>query len=159
MPAPKALRVRFRYRATTRRMDGFVRLWSVGAKPEEVGMLRWDVAPPSAEWGSFERDFRWRVRYRVGEEWSEWTSPRRFRVLPDADPFPVPPVAELLSRVPTGHPRLWTTPEGLVAFRARSRGPRQERTSECGSFGSAQSGTTRALFPGVPACRREGIGL
>lgn len=68
----------------------------------------------------------WRVRFKSGENWGRWSDARRFRVASDAQPFEVPPVAELAAAVPPGHPRVWATAKTLEAFRARGAegGPR-----------------------------------
>lgn len=68
----------------------------------------------------------WRVRFQRQGEWSEWTGPRRFRIDPEARPFPVPDIEALIKSVPAGHPRIWTNEADLKNFRARARGPRNE---------------------------------
>ncbi|MCL6605046.1 MAG: DUF4962 domain-containing protein [Paenibacillus sp.] len=60
----------------------------------------------------------WRVRYEKAGNWSEWTSPRRFRIAEDAVPFPVPDAATLGATIGTQHPRVWTNPENLPEFRS-----------------------------------------
>lgn len=49
---------------------------------------------------------------------SEWLGPRSFHITARAQPFTVPPVAELLARVPQDHPRIYATRATLEAFRA-----------------------------------------
>lgn len=68
----------------------------------------------------------WRVRFMAAGNWSGWTTPRRFRISRDAWPFPVPSVDVLQARIPTDHPRIWTTRASLAAFRHRAHGPRQQ---------------------------------
>ncbi len=67
--------------------------------------------------------YYWRLRFRSGDHTSVWSEPRRFRIDPDAWAFPVPPVGELLRRVPRDHPRVWVTQENREALRARAHGP------------------------------------
>lgn len=60
----------------------------------------------------------WRVRYHKPDgTWSGWSTVRKFRIDQDNVPFPVPPVETLMSNVSTAHPRIWTTPSELAAFR------------------------------------------
>lgn len=62
----------------------------------------------------------WRVRYHAPEAgWSIWSDTRRFRIAEGSVPFPVPPIDEMLSSMETGHPRVWTNPRELAAFRER----------------------------------------
>lgn len=62
----------------------------------------------------------WRVRYHAPEAgWSAWSETRRFRIAEGNVPFPVPPIDEMLARMETAHPRVWTNPRELAAFRER----------------------------------------
>ncbi|MDI4643731.1 DUF4962 domain-containing protein [Cohnella hashimotonis] len=62
----------------------------------------------------------WRVRFHTPEAgWSAWSEVRRFRIAEGSVAFPVPPIDELLARMETGHPRVWTNPRELEAFRER----------------------------------------
>ena len=63
----------------------------------------------------------WRVRYRLSpaEGWSTWSSVRRFRIAEENVPFPVPPIGDMMARMEKGHPRVWTNPGDLEAFRSR----------------------------------------
>lgn len=60
----------------------------------------------------------WRVRYEKTGNWSEWTSPRRFRIAEDAVAFPVPDVKTLSATIGTQHPRVWTNSNNLTEFRS-----------------------------------------
>ena len=64
--------------------------------------------------------WRWRVRAwpAKGKAPTDWTAPRAFTIAPDAKPCPLPPLDELLARIPAGHPRLFMRPETLAAYRA-----------------------------------------
>ncbi|CAI6083194.1 DUF4962 domain-containing protein [Cohnella sp. JJ-181] len=65
----------------------------------------------------------WRVRYHAPEAgWSAWSDTRRFRIAEGSVPFPVPTIDEMLSRMETRHPRVWTNPDQLDAFRERRLG-------------------------------------
>ncbi|MFC3800741.1 DUF4962 domain-containing protein [Cohnella sp. GCM10012308] len=60
----------------------------------------------------------WRVRYhQTSGAWSDWSTTRKFRIDQDNVAFPVPSVETLMSNVSTAHPRVWTTPAELAAFR------------------------------------------
>lgn len=67
-----------------------------------------------------EGTWHWRVRFHTPETgWSAWSDMRRFRIAEGSVPFPVPPIDELLARMETTHPRVWTNPRELKAFRER----------------------------------------
>lgn len=68
----------------------------------------------------------WQVRFRTAEGESAWSDARRFRIRPDAWAFPVPPIAELIDRIPRDHPRVWTTRQTVEAFRARAQEEKRE---------------------------------
>ncbi|SFA73435.1 Fibronectin type III domain-containing protein [Cohnella sp. OV330] len=60
----------------------------------------------------------WRVRYhQTSGAWSDWSTARKFRIDADNVPFAVPAVDTLMGKVSTAHPRVWTTPAELTAFR------------------------------------------
>ncbi|WP_271752252.1 DUF4962 domain-containing protein [Cohnella sp. JJ-181] len=59
----------------------------------------------------------WRVRFHKAEGTSVWSDVRKFRIEEQFVKFEVPPVGELMGKVPEGHPRIWTTPDTLEAFR------------------------------------------
>ncbi|MFD0669953.1 DUF4962 domain-containing protein [Cohnella sp. GCM10027633] len=63
----------------------------------------------------------WRVRYRLSSSKgaSPWSAVRRFRIAEENVPFPVPTIDEMMARMERGHPRVWTTPGDLAAFRDR----------------------------------------
>ena len=65
--------------------------------------------------------YYWAVRFIAASTPSDWSEPRMFRIDPDAQPFIVPPINEILAKVPPGHPRVWTTKKTLGDFRNRSR--------------------------------------
>lgn len=62
-------------------------------------------------------NYYWSVRYRKNGIYSEWSDARRFRIEPGATVFTVPSVEELANRVPSVHPRVFTTVEKLEEFR------------------------------------------
>lgn len=64
----------------------------------------------------------WRVRFHKTNGYSAWSEARKFRIDPDAVPFPVPPVSQLLGNVSHSHPRILTDQDELAAFRARKNG-------------------------------------
>ncbi|WP_217596805.1 DUF4962 domain-containing protein [Cohnella sp. GbtcB17] len=59
----------------------------------------------------------WRVRFHKAEGTSVWSDVRKFRIEEQYTKFEVPPVAKLIENVPDGHPRIWTTPDGLQGFK------------------------------------------
>lgn len=62
--------------------------------------------------------YYWSVSYRTTTGQSEWTEARRFRIDPDASAFAVPSLDDMMAKVPTGHPRIYTTADTLEDFRA-----------------------------------------
>lgn len=77
-------------------------------------------------------------RYRgMGEEGplTGWSRVRRFTIAADAQPMPMPPREELLSRIPKSHPRLFVRPEDIPRLRTLVQGPLraayQEMQAEC----------------------------
>ncbi|WP_158289399.1 DUF4962 domain-containing protein [Paenibacillus flagellatus] len=68
------------------------------------------------------QSYFWRVRFHKAEGWSNWSDVRKFRIDADAVPFPVPPISELIVKVPTSHPRILTNAQNLDEFRARKDG-------------------------------------
>ncbi len=63
------------------------------------------------------KEYYWSVKYNFGGGIGFYTKPRRFMISPDAQEFLVPDIDTLLSRIPSGHPRVFTTPSELSAFR------------------------------------------
>jgi len=64
--------------------------------------------------------WHWRYRYSLAKgEVSEWSPAMSFVVAADAAEFPVPPVDELIGRVPTEHPRVLFNSESLAQVRER----------------------------------------
>ena len=57
---------------------------------------------------------------------SVWSQVRRFTVPPNARAFPKPTIADLVGRIPEGHPRLFLRPAEVDAFRAAVAGPLKE---------------------------------
>lgn len=68
----------------------------------------------------------WRVRFvdAMGAA-AEWSETWQFTVPDDAVPFPVPPAAYLLGKIPASHPRVYATAASLAAFRAPLQSTRQ----------------------------------
>ena len=62
--------------------------------------------------------YYWAVRYNMGSTPSGWSTPRRFRIDPNAYEFPVPDIDTLLSRIPSTHPRILVTQDTLDEFRS-----------------------------------------
>ncbi len=62
--------------------------------------------------------FYWRFRYSDEEiRVSPWSQTRRFSIAVNAVPFPLPGMAELVSRIPDSHPRLFVRPEQIRPLR------------------------------------------
>lgn len=73
-------------------------------------------------------DYRWRVRFRDGDGTpSAWSEVRTFHLPEEARDFPLPPMDELLARIPSGHPRLFLRPEEVEWVRELAAGPLNER--------------------------------
>lgn len=65
----------------------------------------------------------WRFRYADAEgAASPWSSMRSFVIDGDSRPFPMPERADLLRRIPEGHPRLFVRPEGVAELRDLAEG-------------------------------------
>lgn len=60
----------------------------------------------------------WAVRYTLDGRTSTWSTVRKFRILPDSYVYTMPPVEELMARIPDSHPRIWLRPEELEEFRS-----------------------------------------
>jgi len=58
-------------------------------------------------------EYYWAARYIKNGVPSGWSDVRRFRIDPDAVPFVVPPMEELLAKIPTTHPRTYYTKANL----------------------------------------------
>jgi len=66
----------------------------------------------------------WRYAYVDQQERrSQWSQVRSFTISSGATEFPMPPMAELLARVPKQHPRLFLRPEDLAQLRRDVQGP------------------------------------
>lgn len=75
---------------------------------------------------------RWHWRYYVVTSTGDISEPspaRSFAITDRSIPFPVPAKEQLLASMPD-HPRIYTTPDGLQAFRARRQGPAQQAWRE-----------------------------
>jgi hypothetical protein len=59
-----------------------------------------------------------------------WSQTRTFRIADDAMALPMPPRAELLSRIPRSHPRLFVRPEDVPRLQELAQGPIRERFDE-----------------------------
>jgi hypothetical protein len=91
------------------------------------------------------QSYFWRVRFHKPEGWSSWSDTRKFRIDADAVPFPVPPASELMDLVPTTHPRILTTADGLDAFRARKDGDGKPTFDKV--FGQSKDDLTTKFVP------------
>ena len=67
-------------------------------------------------------NYWWAVRYNFGNVTSGWSDARRFRIAPDAHEFTSPDLETLMARIPKGHPRVYTNPDELEAYRAMGDG-------------------------------------
>ena len=66
--------------------------------------------------------WHWRFAYRTNDgQQSPWSSTRSFSVDADSATQPLPTRAELVSRVPTAHPRIFIRPEQLADLRQRAQ--------------------------------------
>ncbi|MGO4544443.1 DUF4962 domain-containing protein [Paenibacillus sp. 2TAB23] len=95
----------------------------------------------------------WRVRFHKPAGVSNWSDVQRFRIDPDAVPFPVPDISQLLSQVSISHPRILTNPNKLEQFRARRDGDGKavfERISEIAAADLADASATLPPDPVPP---------
>lgn len=63
-------------------------------------------------------EYYWAARYTTGGKTSGWSDVRRFRVDPDAHVFVVPPMEELLAKIPDSHPRAYYTQANLEKMKS-----------------------------------------
>ncbi len=80
----------------------------------------------------------WRYYFETEDKKrSEYSPVRSFVVTGSSIPFPMPPVGEVLMKMP-GHPRIYTTRDGLAEFRARkgneARGAYEALMRRCESW-------------------------
>lgn len=61
--------------------------------------------------------YYWAMRYHVGNEYSEWSNARRFRIKPGAYEFVYPGAEALMARIPKEHPRIYITHDKLDEIR------------------------------------------
>jgi hypothetical protein len=90
-----------------------------------VDDIRFNVYTPSK---TFDQGAYW-WRYRGFDEQGNpttWSRIREFQMAPDAIAMPMPEREELLSRIPTAHPRLFLRPEDVPRFRELAAGPMQD---------------------------------
>lgn len=59
----------------------------------------------------------WRIRGKNYNGYTEWTAPKRFRISSQAWEFIVPDKDEVKKMIPTTHPRLWMSEEGLKTYK------------------------------------------
>lgn len=66
-------------------------------------------------------NYWWGVRFTdANGSVSDFSTPRRFRIAPEAMDFAVPSVGELMDRIPASHPRILMTPDTLDEIRSYS---------------------------------------
>ncbi|MBM3335519.1 DUF4962 domain-containing protein, partial [Candidatus Sumerlaeota bacterium] len=66
----------------------------------------------------------WRYAFVDGDgKRSQWSKVRTFTIPSNAVEFPMPPISELIARVPKQHPRLFLRPEEIAQLRLEIRGP------------------------------------
>lgn len=81
----------------------------------------WNVHTPPTAWAPGIYYWRYRGRDREGHA-TGWSQVRRFTLPANATAMPMPGRADLLARVPTSHPRLFTRPEKLTTLRSLAQG-------------------------------------
>ncbi len=62
--------------------------------------------------------YYWAVRYYIKGKPGEWSEPRRLRIDPDAHEAVMDDIDTIMARIPSSHPRVFTTPEKLEEFRS-----------------------------------------
>ena len=73
-------------------------------------------------------EYRWRYRgFDQEGAATNWSRSRQFSISRDAVSMPMPTRAELLSRIPETHPRLFVRPEDLPRMRELARGSMKEQ--------------------------------
>jgi hypothetical protein len=76
---------------------------------------------------------KWHWRYRISRadgSASEWSAVRSFTMPKDAVEFILPPVEDVLARIPKGRPRLFLRPEDVEPFRRARLADRKEEWAE-----------------------------
>lgn len=105
--------------------------------------------------------YYWTVRFRMAvgsSNWtaSDWSEARRFRIDPDAVVYTPDDVDTMLSRVPSGHPRIWTRLENAEAFRAyKDNNEVSKRTYEA-VVSKARTYVSAGTIPGEPTAGSAG---
>lgn len=67
--------------------------------------------------------YYWRFRFTTEQgETSDWSSVRSFALDASSRPFPLLERADLLARIPAGHPRLFLRPEDVASYRELAKG-------------------------------------
>ncbi|MHB8901535.1 MAG: DUF4962 domain-containing protein [Thermoguttaceae bacterium] len=91
-----------------------------GAEYRQDG-IQWNVHCPSRLLAPGAYRWQYRGRDRQGSQ-TEWSRDRTFTIPADAAGLPMPDKAELLARIPAGHPRLFLRPEQLPELRRLATG-------------------------------------
>ena len=86
--------------------------------------LPWNVHCPAKPFSSGTYTWRYRGQDSQGRH-THWSQVRTFQVPSEARSMPMPPRAELMSRIPSRHPRLFLRPENLLHLRTLAQGPMQ----------------------------------
>ncbi len=85
------------------------------------GGIKFNVYRPSVVFA--EGHYQWRYRgWNFNGQPTEWSRWRTFTVDEGAQSFPLPERREILSLVPSGHPRLFLTPDNIEAWRLYVQG-------------------------------------
>ncbi len=90
----------------------------------ETAGVRWNVHCPPRQLEPGTWHWRFRVVTRDGSP-RGWSTARSFTVPTDARVFVLPPIEELLARIPTKHPRLFVRPEDMPGLIELARGERK----------------------------------
>lgn len=89
---------------------------------DESGEVKYSAKSIEQSYYNFSHTFEpgtyyWQVRCWDGTNTSNWSAKRKFIIDPDAWEFTVPPIAEIVNKVPESHPRIYMTKDTVEKFK------------------------------------------
>jgi len=88
--------------------------------------------------------YYWAVRYYIGDEVSNWSTPRRFRLDVDNVEFTVPEGTAILDAFPDTHPKIWFTQDTIDEFREKTE-TTQGKIAKAALLASANANMKKAI--------------
>lgn len=100
-----------------------------GAGDYDAASIEFNVHCPSRVFPAGDYVWRYRGVDKDGQA-TNWSKKRRFAISDDAVRMPLPARAELLSRIPQSHPRLFVRPEDMPRLRELASGSMKDRYAD-----------------------------